>query len=477
VTDAPGRHHVVIGDGVSAGAFAAHAALGPSDRLTIVAPQADRLGRGLAYADHPESVPWRYAYLLNQPAIDIDPDFPEWLRPRWPDIRAAIKGRRPDWLTAAARLGEDIDQLFLPRAIHGDYLQERVDSALTDLAGKGIRVERRRLCATDIARDEPGFRIALADGSTLRADSIDVATGGPLPRTFPGAEAPYFVAGPYGNEAAIAEAAQEGRRITVIGANASMLDVLRLLQSVLPEERIDMTVIAPSGEGPGPYETESPPRSRVPAVSGPYETAADFLAAMDADQSAAAAISEAEALALRRGYMALFDERPLNDFLPDPREARRAATRIERRLIRGTRDSVHDFRRLAAAGRVRIIHGKAEALSQGADGARLRLVDADSDCREIEAGMVVSCAGPGPAPRHEPLAQSLIDRGWIARCPVTGGIELGQGLTTALAGLRFAAPSVTVIGGKVEAYPLYNGLRLRRLIATAVMQPSETETA
>jgi uncharacterized NAD(P)/FAD-binding protein YdhS len=475
VTDAAGRHHVVIGDGVSAGAFAAHAALGPGDRLTIVAPQADRLGRGLAYADHPESVPWRYAYLLNQPAIDIDPGFPSWLRRRWPAIRAAMKGRRPDWLTAAARIGEDVDQLFLPRAIHGDYLQERVDAALADLAGRGVRIERRRLRATDIVRGDGGFRIALADGATLRADSVDLATGGPLPRVFPGAGAGRCLAGPYGNEAAIAEAARAGRRITVIGGNASMLDVLRLLQSVLPEERIDMAVVAPSGLGPGPYETESLPRSRAPALSGTYATAEKFLSAMDADLAAAAATSEAEALALRRGYFALFDERPLNDFLPDPREARRAATRIERRLVRGTRDSVHDFRRLAAAGIVRIVHGKVEALS--ADGARLRLCDASGAGRDIEAGFVVSCAGPGPATRHEPLTQALIERGWIATCPVTGGIELGPGLSTGQPGLRFAAPSITVIGGNVEAYPLYNGLRLRRAIAEAAAQPGETVQA
>lgn len=467
MTDRHGRHHLVIGDGVSAGAFAATAPLAPGDRLTLLAPAADRIGRGLAYGDHPDDAPWRYAYLLNQPAIDIDPEFPAWLRPRWAGIRAAMAGRRPDWLAAAAPFGDDIDQLFLPRAIHGDYLQDRVEAGLSALAARGVTVTRLTLRATALDAGGRGFRVTLEDGFVLDAESVDVATGGPLPQRFPGDHAAPCLAGPYGNEAEIAEAARAGRTITVIGANAAMLDVLRLLQSVLPEDRIDMQVVARSGQGPLPFETESPPRSRSPAIAGPYDSAEAFLAAMDRDLAAAAAVSDAEACALRRGYMALFDAHPLNDFLTDPREARRAATQVERRLVRGTRDSVHDLRRLRAAGRVRFVHGAVEDVTVSGGRAGLVLRGPNGVRQDCAADLAVNCAGPGPAKRFEPLAQSLLDRGWIRSCPVSGGIDLGPGMTTETPGLRYASPAVNVIGGRVEAYPLYNGLRLRRLIAAA----------
>ena len=92
------RHHIVIGDGGTAAAFAEMAQLNPGDRLSVIAHAPENLGRGLAYGDHAADAPWRYAYLLNSPSAAVLPEFADWLEDHWPEVSRAMQGRRPDWL-------------------------------------------------------------------------------------------------------------------------------------------------------------------------------------------------------------------------------------------------------------------------------------------------------------------------------------------------------------------------------------------
>ena len=62
-----GRHHVIIGDGATAAAFAETAPSEAGDRLSVIGPDIGQLGRGLAYGEVPADRPWADAYLLSAP--------------------------------------------------------------------------------------------------------------------------------------------------------------------------------------------------------------------------------------------------------------------------------------------------------------------------------------------------------------------------------------------------------------------------
>ena len=81
--DAQRATHLVVGDGITALAFVENRSFSAGDSLTILAPNAKQIGRGVAYAKGQAGAPWRYAYLLNSPADDIDPQFAEWLSANW----------------------------------------------------------------------------------------------------------------------------------------------------------------------------------------------------------------------------------------------------------------------------------------------------------------------------------------------------------------------------------------------------------
>ena len=97
-------HHLIVGDGVTALALVEAIPLAHGDRLTIVGRTANAFGRGAAYAAEPDETPWRYAYLLNSPADDIDPDFADWAAANFDNIQAQMQGRSPNWTKAAEDL-------------------------------------------------------------------------------------------------------------------------------------------------------------------------------------------------------------------------------------------------------------------------------------------------------------------------------------------------------------------------------------
>lgn len=135
----------------------------PSLPTRIVLIERDpEMCRGVAYAAH--EVP----YLLNVPAARLSADSL--------DPRSFVK-------FAEGRLGKVDPEDFLPRSLYGEYLQHSLATAEA-AAADGVSLKRMRAEAVDVApHPEKGFDIAFADGSTLRADRIVLATG--MPRTDP----------------------------------------------------------------------------------------------------------------------------------------------------------------------------------------------------------------------------------------------------------------------------------------------------
>jgi len=464
------RHHVVIGDGAVAAAFAALAPLDPGDALTVVGPGSGQLGRGLAYADHPPDAPWRDAYLLNSPAGTVDPAFPDWVAERWPEV-AARKARHPRGTAfdADAIAVGDHAALFLPRAVFGDYLRDRTDAALAAHHARGVRVALRPAIVTDLARDGDRFRLTLSDGRQMQADNVDVATGGPATARFGADTGPTAFEQPYGNEAAIAAALRPHSLrpdavVLCLGANAAMLDVLRLLQCLLPEFLIRMAVLSPSGLLPEPLIWTRPRGAPVtPGLRGPYPDAEGFLAAVDADLAAHRA-KGARMAELRRGYRTYLDHVGLATLIPDIDQRRRVIGPLDRRFRRGTADSLADFDRLHHAGQIRIIRAKVDYVVAGADRTtRVRVTSPDGSS-DLSAPIVINCAGPDPQ-AHELMTAGLISRGWIEK--VGQGLRVGARLETRIPGLRYLSPAVTEIGDEVIALPLYDVDRLTTYVRRA----------
>lgn len=254
------RHHVIIGDGAVAAAFAEGGALVSGDRLTIVGPNVAHFGRGQAFSDHAADKPWRYAYLLGAPASQYGVGFAGWLAQGWPELGREISAYQPDWLEQWAPLidGGSFEALVTPRAVFGGYLAERAALSLADLDARGVQVSLVAGLASDISRDAQGFRVTLSNGKLFHADGVDVATGGPAPQRFGADAGPTAFSTLYGNEAVIAEVVRGGQELTCLGDTVAALDVMRLSLAVAKRQDIRLRVIRlPEGGQADAFERDA----------------------------------------------------------------------------------------------------------------------------------------------------------------------------------------------------------------------------
>lgn len=464
------RHHIVIGDGGTAAAFAEMAQLNPGDRLSVIAHAPENLGRGLAYGDHAADAPWRYAYLLNSPSAAVLPEFADWLEDHWPEVSRAMQGRRPDWLGFGADhiAAGDLAALFAPRAFFGDYLSHLVETALARHQQNGVTVNLVTAGVRGLDHDGARFRVTLDDGRVETADHVDLAPGTPAMDAFCTDAGPGAFPMLYGREEAIAARLSPGDRVICLGANAAMLDVLRFLQSLLDERDISMTVLSASGLRPEPLIWERPRKPDVvPRITGPFATCDDFLAAVDSEIARMRRDEGAGMSQLRPGFKNWATGDKLAELLPDPAERRRVTHPLERRFRRGTHDSIADFHRLLGAGQITEIIGRARRVEPTRDGARVHLDTGDGTEMQLDAPLVINCAGPGARLALDPLSESLVARGWLAMAPDGAGLMTGPGLRIGPPGLRYLAPTVIAVGDMVSPFPLFDMGGLRQQVAQA----------
>ncbi|MEO0913912.1 MAG: FAD/NAD(P)-binding protein, partial [Pseudomonadota bacterium] len=323
------RTHVVVGDGITAVAFIEHSGLAAGDTLIVLGKAATRLGRGVAYAAGSEALPWRYAYLLNSPADDIDPAFARWLSDRWADVSGTMQGRAPNWLAAAQPLVEagDIYGVNAPREFYGDFMAEQVAALLAELRARGVAVRLEDACVSALEREGGGVRLFTEDGRSFLADSVDVAPGGPSTLRITGDVGAFSVPTLFGHEARIAEHIRAGAEIFCIGGNAAMLDALRLCQSLIPEADLRFVACAPDGAVPPPLVPRMPRKLTVPDLAAGHETAEAFLQEVWRAIEAARAAGD-EMREIRAGFRAYFLEHGLARFVPDQDEARRVPVQL-----------------------------------------------------------------------------------------------------------------------------------------------------
>ena len=465
-------HHAIVGDGLTAAEFAASARLQAGDTLTIIGPNVAAFGRGVAYASAPADAPWRYAYLLNSPCYAVDPDFAQWIPQNREWLIEQMRGRRPDWLAAGEPwlASGDLASLNAPREIYGDFCARRTTDALARLRAADINVTLVEASVTDIAPTGDGLNLALNNGQSITANSIDVATGGPVNQRFDGDCGARAFAQLFGHEEQIAEQLGPRGRIICIGANATMLDLLRFCQSIQQERDIQFTALSLRGVLPEPL-IPSPSKSITQLeLKARYSTADEFLQDLVALKDKAQAAGD-NFEALRAGLRHLFMQTSLTTLLPNIEDARKVARPLYRTFQGGTRDSIHDFQRLAQSGNTRMLTGEVISIESSASDATVVYRDHTGAEQRLSADVVVNCAGPGRISRFDPFTTKMIERGWISNCPHSGGIVVGARCNTTIPGIRYFGPAVTTIGDTPLPIPFYDALRIR-LTVQALNNPA-----
>ena len=165
------NHHIIIGDGLSAAEFATSRQYTAGDTLTIIGPDVQDIGRGIAYAKAPSEVPWRFAYLLNSPSRSVDTDFAHWMKENWELLESTMSKRTPDWLSAATPYSSvgDIASLNAPREIYGDFLHAKTLKAMEQLSISGVSVRRVQSRVDKIQPTETALSVITADGQQFHA--------------------------------------------------------------------------------------------------------------------------------------------------------------------------------------------------------------------------------------------------------------------------------------------------------------------
>ncbi|MEM7521789.1 MAG: FAD/NAD(P)-binding protein, partial [Pseudomonadota bacterium] len=377
MNDHNGKTHLVVGDGITALAFIEASPLHRGDRLVVLGRNVSSLGRGVAYAKGAPDVPWRFAYLLNSPADDIDPAFAIWLDARWDSIRDTMAGRAPNWLGAAQPLveGGDIYGLNAPREFYGDFIEEKVNASLAALRARGVEVRLVEDGASAIAQQGPMIAVQTDRGETLIADSVDIAPGGPSTLRIPGDDGPLSAPSLFGHETRIAEHIKAGAEIFCVGGNASMLDALRLCQSLVPEADLRFVACAPDGQVPPALVPRLPRKMTEPKLTEGHATAESFLTEVRQAIEAARAEGD-ETREIRAGFRAHFLNRGLHYYIPDPSQARLVPRTLRFWLRGGTRDTIIDMHRLIEAGKVKMLTGSVAGIEHGADGVDVFIEDA-----------------------------------------------------------------------------------------------------
>ena len=245
MNSSPPRHQAIIGDGATAAAFLAAADLRPGDALTLIGPAPGRFGAGRVYADHASHQPWRFAYLLDRQNTTLGAGFAGWLAVNWPELRQEIAVYQPQHLDrwADSLSSGDFGAFAAPRALFGRYMAEQSRAWMAKLADAGIEVQLIAGLVTDIGRQNAEFRVTLAGGEVLRADRVDVATGGPGNQRFGSDAGPTAFTTLHGNEEAIAKVLQPGWDVTCLGASDDVLDVIHFLRAAMPGRMPNLHII------------------------------------------------------------------------------------------------------------------------------------------------------------------------------------------------------------------------------------------
>lgn len=392
----PDQHLVIIGAGFSGALLAINLLRFGGPPTTLVERRAGQMGRGVAYSATDPS------QLLNVRASGMSA-FPDDL------------GHFARWVEARGH-GGAAD--FVPRELYGAYLAE------TLMAERRGAEDRLRLVegeATDIAPAGDGLSVTLADGGTLAADAVVLATGNMPPHPPPGVDpaqlpADRYIADPW--RADLARDLGEGHAVVLLGTGLTAIDAA--LQLDAADFRGEVLALSRRGLRPRAHVVGQP---AAPGLADPPVEPLSTL------------VRNTRGQADELGWRGAVDAyRPVTQRLWGIMDAAKRA-----RFLRHLRPfwDVHRHRLapavatridgMVASGRLRFAAGKVAGCEATSGGIRLTWRPRGRDeTVETLAARVVNCTGPqGDLTRtDEPLLRALIARGAIRPDPLRLGLEV-----------------------------------------------------
>lgn len=380
------RSVAIIGGGFSGSMLAAR--LAERGIGSTLIDRSGRFGPGLAYSTPLDDL------VLNvrsnrMSAVEGRPDdFVDWLAAHHPDHA------RPEG--------------FAPRRLYGLYVQDRL--ARVEKANPG-RIER--LTGEAVALE--GDTVRLADGRTVEADVVVLATGNPPPATAVAGPADRVIRDPWAEGALDRIGPKDD--VIFIGSGLTMVDmVLGLLARGWRG-----SAVALSRRG-------LEPRAHADRHDAAVRPTAGLIAG-----ALSARLAEGRRLAGAQGWRGVMEGlRPLiADLWVEADPAARA------RFVRHLRPwwDVHRHRiassvaarlqQLKADGRLTVVSGRGGRIEAQPDGVALEWTPRGGGARAPLTGRwLIDCSGPGYDPAADPLTAPLVASGRARLDPIGLGLEL-----------------------------------------------------
>lgn len=385
------QHVAIVGGGFSGAMLAAR--LAEAGVASTIIDRTGDFGLGVAY-----STPFD-GHLLNvrsnrMTAIEGRPDdFVQWLSAHHPD-HADPEG-------------------FAPRRLYGLYVQDRL--AAVETAHPGL-IER----ITGEATAVEGTSVRLADGRTIAADAVVLATGNPAPKTAAPEEAGGRVIGDPWATGALERIGDEDD-VIVVGTGLTMVDMVLWLQARGWRGRARTL----SRRGLIPRGHEARPDTAIPPTD-------DLLHAAPSRR-----LHEARRLSGDGDWRGVMEGlRPIT-----ARLWQEADIPTRARLVRHLRPwwDVHRHRiadsiaaalaALEAEGRLTVTAGRVSKIEQDAGGVTLSYRPRGGPAQPpLTARWLIDCTGPGHDPARDALTGPLLASGRARLDALKLGLDLdGQG--------------------------------------------------
>jgi uncharacterized NAD(P)/FAD-binding protein YdhS len=407
------RQHTVaiVGAGLSGTLVAANLLKSQHRSATriVLIERAAKMARGKAYADR------EHPYLLNVPAGRMSAD----------------SARPLDFLSfAQKRIPQATAEDFLPRSLYGEYLEATLLHA-EGSASPYLTFERLRGDVCAIEKRGNAFGIRLADGRSVLADDVVLATGNPPPSVLPGTEAlldsgECYIPDPWAAPITF----RRGEEVLLVGSGLTMVDVATAAAAAVGEK---IVIHAISRHGLVPSSQTAFSHSTCKGDSAAMLRAASF-SALRLMRSVRELADETE----RRGG----DWREAVTYIRNiaPALWQRLPAREKRRMLRHVRPywDVHRHRlpsetlaKLALLRRRRKLSfhaGRLEKFERIGDKVRVTWRSrGDHEPQTLLVDRVINCTGPNynVSRSQEPLLHSLLSQGLATADPLGLGIRTG----------------------------------------------------
>lgn len=392
----------IIGGGFSGTLFALKLASQQPEWSILLVEERKRIGCGVAYgacaAEHLLNVS------VNRMEIGLTPSFTDWLAPRQDELCDALD-------ESDGRLAD----AFVPRHLFGQYLEERVLSAMS--FGSIRHVQGKAIGLRALPR-----QMSLVGGRTFPVNIAVLATGN-LPSSFPARTrgSKRIIADPWIPGALDGIAADAA--LLLVGSGLTMVDTVLSLQARGHRGPID--VLSRHG---------LLPRAHKAGGSWP-----PFMKAGASPREALRAIRAAVGDAVAKGvpWQRVFDAvRPSVPLLwqgwdLDQRAQflRHLRTIWDVHRHRMAARKARDIQHLIDGGVVRIHAGKVLALDEHRDGVTAVVRPKGNGVVSLEVAATINCTGPGTDLREtsDPLLRQLLADGLILPDPLGLGLESEDG--------------------------------------------------